>query len=87
MAENKNGLGNRPYHKGASYSRFVFIRETKGSDWFTLFVANLELGKASLGYVQFNWCKSVFHFTDLSLAHSVAAKLPKSRQRIPMVLE
>ena len=64
MAENKDGLGDRPYHKGASYSRFVFISETKCSDWFALFVANPELRKAAFGHVHFNWCKLVSHFSE-----------------------
>ena len=56
VAENKNGLRNRPYHKGAGYLGFMFIRETECSDRLVLFVANSELGKAALGDVHFDWC-------------------------------
>ena len=54
----------RIFARQANGLRFVFIRETKCSDWFALSVANPELYKDGLGYVHFNWCQSVSHFTD-----------------------
>jgi hypothetical protein len=54
----------------------VFVRETKGSDWFVLIVVNPELRKAALGYIHFNWCKSASHFTD---ADDAAVKCARPR--------
>ena len=64
MADNQNGLGNRPDHERASYPRFVLVDETECGDWVVVFVANPELRKASFGYIRLNWFKSVSHFSD-----------------------
>jgi hypothetical protein len=64
VADNQNGLGNRPDHERASYPRFVLVDETECGDWVVVFVANPELRKASFGYIRLNWFKSVSHFSD-----------------------
>jgi hypothetical protein len=64
MADNQNGLRNRPDHRRASYPRFVLVSETECGDWVVMFIANPELRKAAFGYVQLNWFKSVSHFSD-----------------------
>jgi len=51
MADNQNGLRNRPY-----------VSETECSDCFAVGVANPELRETAFGYVQLNWGKSVSHF-------------------------
>jgi hypothetical protein len=56
------------FHQTGQGLRFVFILETKYSDWFALFVANPKLCKDGLGYVHFNWCKSVSILLTLLLA-------------------
>jgi hypothetical protein len=63
VTDNKNGLPNRSNRKRASYSCFMFIRETKRDDRLILIVENPKLRKATLGYLHLNRCKSVFHFT------------------------
>jgi hypothetical protein len=63
VTDDKNGLPNRSNHKRASYSCFMFIRETKRDDRLILIVENPKLRKATLGYLRLNRCKSVFHFT------------------------
>jgi hypothetical protein len=75
MADNQNGLRNRPYHKSASYPRFVLVSETECSDCFAMVVANPELRETAFGYVQLNWCKSVSHFSGPSFTNLVATQI------------
>jgi hypothetical protein len=77
MADNQHGLGNRPYHKSASYPRLALVGETECCDSFAKVVANPELCKTAFGHVRLNWCKSVSHCQTLEL-YSLAARHRKA---------